>query len=263
MKKKTLLQVFGFLALITPNTYASEVKFHEFTGLPMDLQVRVLSYTDKPGNTYTLNKAIHYKMKQTFMWAKPDLELGRFVNDAVDDQQNVNPEADIFQALNGRAGQILLRRLLYYAAGLPDEPAKLKVRTLLTRQVTDHIFFSRDTLIEVSRHYPKVAQDAIDLARGERAYAVPLVHSSQMPRIMKDKLHEAEVVVGIQREDGIFRIWRLSSLPELNCLTTVCRPNTEEYVVYNLTEMDGRIPHKDIRVVYHDGEMCDWPIKKG
>lgn len=145
---RTLTHLIWFLALLTPKAQATDLKeFNLFGNLPIDIQVKVFSHLEKPGNTYLLSKRLRAKMQETFVWAKPEVELQRFVDEAIDDDKNINPDADIFQELSKPSGMILIRRLIWHAAGLSDEAAKLRVRNVMTRQIADNLFFTKTPLL--------------------------------------------------------------------------------------------------------------------
>lgn len=178
--KKSLLYSLAILILTLPETLATEpVLFKDFEQLPLDIQVKIFSESDHPAKALSVSKRIRTGMRNRYLWAKSDEGLTSFVDEAYDETAQFMPDARIMKALDDSSGLILLKRLVLMPG---NAETKTRVRNIIVRHIVRDLFFSKDTLIEISRKYPDLTKSVLRLARGEFTHRCPLIYADQLPK---------------------------------------------------------------------------------
>ncbi len=266
--KKSLLFYFCAMMLNTPLTHATDLPENleniaqpiEFTRLPLELQVEIISQTDRPVNGTLINKKLLQGMRAKYIWAKSDDALVDKVNEAFDESGEVIPGSRILHAFTDPTHMILLKRLLLLSGAVEDELVKYRVRKILTKHVLEDLFFYKDTLIEISRHKPEMRKTAIELARGEFIHGCPMVHSELVSFPLTPYLHSAVLEIAHVEGKSIYRVWRFPTHPQQATLTTVGLHNDEEYPLLYPVLVNGRVQTDETKILYRNRVPRDWPV---
>jgi hypothetical protein len=248
------------LCLCIPETHASveEIsQFPQFTQMPVDIQAKVISYTEHPEYFLVFeNRNINRALKTTFIWARPDSVLTHFFE--LDKDKREGP---VISALEGHAQFFMVKRLLWLSATSDSALLKGIVRGLLVKHAMQGSFSYKDGLIELSRGHPQLDVKVVnDLIRGHLAHGTPMVHSKLMPVKYQEHINDVELIETFALENGMYRMWGIAKQPEVPRLVTVSRPHGEEYVVLNPPQNLKNLAREKIQIRYVDGTDPYWPL---